>query len=88
MSYAVRLHPPAQKELNRLSDIDFRRVDAAIYGLRSNPRPFGVQKLKGALHRIRVGHWRVLYAIFDDTEAVVILRIARRNEQTYKFLAR
>ena len=87
MSYVVRLHPPAQKELGHLPDVDFRRVDAAIYGLRFNPRPFGVQKLKGALHRIRVGHWRVLYAIFDENREVVILRIARRNEQTYKFLA-
>lgn len=87
MSYAVRLHPPARRELDRLPDADFRRVDAAISVLSSNPRPIGVQKLKDKLHRIRIGHWRVIYTIFDDPREVVVLRVVRRNEQTYKFFA-
>ena len=87
MNYAVRLHPPAQRELDRLPDADFRRIDAAILNMCSNPKPFGVQKLKDRLYRIRVGHWRVIYAVFDDSREVVVLRVARRDEQTYKFLA-
>ena len=87
MTYTLYLHRAAQKELDRLSNVDFQRLDAAILGLCSNPRPFGVQKLKEQLHRIRVGQWRIIYAIFDEKHEVAILRIARRDEQTYKFLA-
>ena len=88
MSYVLRLQPAARKDLDRLPDPDFRRVDAAIAALPLNPRPYGVQKLKENLHRIRVGHWRVIYAVLDHRREVVVLRIARRNEQTYKFLIR
>ena len=86
MNYELKLHPSVRKELDRLPTVDYRRMDAALLGLRSNPRPFGVQKLKGDLHRIRVGHWRIVYAILDETRLLIILRVVRRNEQTYKFL--
>lgn len=85
MSYALKLRPSAQKELDRLPATEFARVDAAILGLAANPRPYGVQKLKGHLHRIRIGRWRVIYAIFDDRREAIILRIAKRDERTYKF---
>ena len=88
MSYLVVLHPAARKELDRLEGRDFQAVNAAIASLSSNPRPFGVYKLKENTHRIRAGRWRVIYAVFDKDRKVVVLRVTRRNEQTYKFLDR
>jgi mRNA interferase RelE/StbE len=75
-----------KRELDRIPQPFFAKIDRAIQGLHKNPRPFGVKKLEENLHRIRIGDWRVIYAIFDPELKVVILRIARRTEKTYKGL--
>ena len=82
--YEVLLEPRAQKELDKVPSEVFSKIDAAILALAKNPRPFGTKKLDEKLHRIRVGDWRVLYAVLDKEARVVVLRIARRNEKTYK----
>lgn len=86
MTYEIRLYREARKELDKLPESIFRPIDAAIFALGSNPRPFGVKKLKGNLHRIRVGSWRIIYAILDKERQVVVLRVVRRSERTYKFI--
>lgn len=86
MTYELLLVRSAQRELDDLPHDVFRRVDSAIWALRETPRPFGVKKLDGDIHRIRIGPWRVLYAIRDSERQVVILRIGRRSERTYKRL--
>jgi mRNA-degrading endonuclease RelE of RelBE toxin-antitoxin system len=35
---------------------------------------------------LRVGDLRVIYAIEDEARLVVVLRVARRNEATYRRL--
>lgn len=87
MAYDVVLLPRAKRELDRVPREVFRRLDAAIRALREAPRPFGVQKLEGDLHRIRVGDWRVLFDVLDYERRVVIYRVARRSEKTYKRLS-
>jgi mRNA-degrading endonuclease RelE of RelBE toxin-antitoxin system len=86
VNYSPQLHRTAQKELDRIPEAEFRALNAALLALQSNPRPYGVQKLKGELHRIRTGRWRILYAIFDKDRALFILRVARRSEKTYRSL--
>jgi mRNA interferase RelE/StbE len=48
------------------------------------PRPSGCKKLVGKqfdnLYRIRVGDWRILYAIEDDRLVVLILDVVRRDQ--------
>lgn len=83
-SYSLFLEPRAQKELDRVSAADFKKIDKAIQLLAKEPRPFGIKKLDENIHRIRVGDWRVLYAIFDRDSRIIVLRVARRNEKTYK----
>ena len=62
-------------------------VQDAIDGLPENPRPDGARKLAGEeLYRIRVGNWRVIYAIDDEERAVLIAHIRPRNENAYKNL--
>ncbi len=82
--YQVILDPRAEKELDKVLGKDFAKIDQEIVKLGSNPRPFGVKKLDGKLHRIRIGDWRVIYAILDDEQKLVVLHVARRNERTYK----
>ena len=47
-----------------------------------NPRPPGVVKLEGpeSLFRVRVGDFRVVYAIRDDVLLVLVVRIGNRRE--------
>jgi mRNA interferase RelE/StbE len=50
--------------------------------LAANPRPAGCKKLKGYKNRwrIRVGNYRVVYAIDDGRMSVDITRIADRKD--------
>lgn len=62
------------------------RVLEAIAGLAKAPRPPGVRKLKDDLYRIRVGAYRVIYWLDDTERLIVITRVARRDERTYRHL--
>ena len=86
MAYEVVLHPTAARELDRVPHEIFRRIDAAVWSLREQPRPIGVRKLQGELHRIRIGDWRIIYAILDRERRIIIVRVTRRSEKTYKGL--
>jgi mRNA-degrading endonuclease RelE of RelBE toxin-antitoxin system len=49
------------------------------------PRPPGAQELAGGdLWRVRVGSLRVIYAIDMASRLVIVLRVARRAESTYR----
>ncbi len=43
--------------------------------------------LKG-MFRVRMGRYRLVFSIDSNTKAVTIVRVARRNENTYKRLKR
>ena len=86
MAYRIELFPRAKRELDRVPNELFKKVDAAILSLRDNPRPMGCVKLNGPIHRIRIGRWRAVYAVFDRDQLVLILKVVQRNEQTYKNL--
>ena len=84
--YEIVLNPHAKRELDKVPSQIFSKIDAEIWKLRENPRPHGIKKLEDDLHRIRIGEWRVIFAIFDQEKRVVILRVVRRSERTYKEL--
>jgi mRNA-degrading endonuclease RelE of RelBE toxin-antitoxin system len=51
------------------------------------PYPPGVVKLSGTdFWRLRVGDLRVIYLVDEPTNVVVVLKIARRSESTYRRL--
>ena len=86
MPYRVELSPSAQRDLRRLPQEVQARIARPIQALTEDPRPMGVRKLRGEERtwRIRVGPYRVVYDILDDRALVVILKIARRSEATYR----
>lgn len=86
MAYRVTLTPRTKRELDRVPADVFRKLDTEIWALREQPRPMGCTKLKGPIHRIRVGRWRVIYAVFDKDQLVLILKVTLRAEHTYKDL--
>jgi mRNA interferase RelE/StbE len=57
------------------------RIATAIDGLGINPRPTGSVKLAGRDDfRIRVGDYRIVYAVDDAEDFVLIARIAHRRD--------
>ncbi len=81
--YEVELTSRAQREFNKLSLIDQDRIEAALDSLCNNPRPPGTRKIYGNTFRIREGGWRIIYAVFDKNNLVLVGRIARRSENIY-----
>ena len=82
--YQLKLTSRAQRQLDKLPAEDLRRIVAAIQQLGDNPRPLGTKKLRGPIYRIRVGDWRVIYAVFDKDNLIIVGKIARRSKDTYK----
>ena len=80
----VQLARSAVRDLDGIHEPDLSRLRSRILSLARNPRPHGSLKLRDTLHRVRVGDWRILYAIDDKQQAVIILRVLRRSERTYK----
>ena len=81
--YQLKLTSKAQRQLDKLLAEDLGRIVAAIQQLRNAPRPSGTKKLGGPIYRIRVGDWRVIYAVFDKDNLIVVGKIARRSKETY-----
>ena len=75
MLYRVELAPAAQRELRRLPTQARARLAGPIQRL--------AQRGSTRTWRIRVGPYRVVYDIEDDTALIVILKVARRSESTY-----
>ena len=82
VKYSIEIKQSAQKELDKLDDALFSRIDRKILALADTPRPAGCKKLKGYKDqwRVRVGDWRVLYIIDDAAKLVSVTRIAHRRE--------
>ncbi len=81
--YQLKLTSRAQRELDKLLAEDLGRIVAALQRLGGDPRPSGVRKLTGSIYRIRVGDWRIIYAVFDRDNLIIVGKIARRSEDTY-----
>ena len=87
MSYDVRLRRIAQKQLDALSGKDYEVVARAISGLEQDPRPRRTKKLaESGLWRVRAGRYRIVCAIDDEALLVIVVRVARRKEDTYRRL--
>lgn len=83
--YRVELAPAAQRQLGRLPPGAAASLRGPILALGLNPRPPGSAKLTWAdFWRLRVGDLRVIYMLDDIQRLVVVLRVARRSERTYR----
>lgn len=79
--HEVRLQPEAVRAFGRLRGRLRERIENAIDGLASDPRPHGAVKLAGRDdYRIRMGDYRIVYAVDDAERLVLVARIAHRRE--------
>jgi len=82
VSYTIEFSPRAARQFKDLPKHVQVRLRTRIDALSENPRPRGVEKLKGEdnLYRIRVGDYRVIYQVKDKALIVLIVKIGDLNE--------
>jgi mRNA interferase RelE/StbE len=83
-TYKLKIHHKVEKQLQRIPKNQLERIVFTMRSLRDNPRPSGCVKLEEQLYRVRQGQYRIIYAVFDDQVVIVICKVARRSEDTYK----
>ncbi len=89
MLYRVEIAPAASGDMKRLSAGATSAIQENIANLAHDPRPWPrSRKVLGRerTYRIRVGDFRVIYEVFDDQHLVVIARVLRHTETTYRRL--
>jgi mRNA interferase RelE/StbE len=80
-SYKVLIKPSAVKELEAVPTKDRRKLAAKIQALAAAARPHGSEKLSGQeRYRLRQGDYRVVYAIDDAEQAVLVVKIGNRRD--------
>ena len=78
-----------QKEIRRLPSDLRQRIDSAILALAEDPRPAGCKPVQDAprgTYRVRVGAYRVIYTVLDAEEVVIVAKVRKRDESTYRGL--
>ena len=85
--YKIDLPKRVTKQLDKVSNKDYPSISKAIQNLAENPRPTGCKKLLESFYRIRIGDYRVIYWIDDPNKTIVITKVERRRERTYKHLS-
>ena len=88
MQYTLKLHRDVEKQLSRIPKKQRERLIQTMRSFSDNPRPNGCIKLDEHLYRVREGQYRIIYAIFDDEVVVIVCKVARRTESTYRDLKR
>lgn len=80
--YSIVFSRRAEKDILRLPASAVERIIPEITALEENPRPHGCKKLKGYddLWRIRIGDYRVIYAIEDIILLVDIREVGNRKD--------
>jgi mRNA interferase RelE/StbE len=79
--YKIIVSRPAEKELDSLETIFIKRIVPKIDALAYDPRPHGCRKIVGEknLWRIRIGDYRVIYAINDAEHTVDVTGVRHRS---------
>ncbi len=87
--YRLEVERQARKSLLRLPPEIKRRIEVKIDALAEDPRPAGCEPVKRApkgAYRVRVGDYRVVYVVLDEERLIIVARVSRRDESTYRRL--
>jgi mRNA interferase RelE/StbE len=82
VAYRVELSKAAERQFKGLSRRVQARLTSRIDRLAEDPRPPGSKRLSGAqdLYGIRIGDYRVIYAIQHEVLLVLLLKVGHRRE--------
>ena len=81
-SYRILLKPSVERDLRSLPKATVNRLIVRIERLAVEPLPRQSVKLTGAehLYRIRVGDYRIIYAVDHQTRLVTVHYVRHRKE--------
>jgi mRNA interferase RelE/StbE len=84
--WTVLIDRQPQKVFRRLPRNILQRIREAISGLITDPLPPGCKKLVGYenLYRLRVGDWRISYAVEQEQLIILVIEVAPRGS-AYRF---
>ena len=87
MTYTVEFLKTAERKLAALPQVSQRQIARKTTTLRIDPRPPGVKLLHGdeRFYRLRVGDYRVIYAIEGRRLVILVIKIGHRKD-VYKNL--
>lgn len=79
--YELQYTHTARKGIKKLDGSVRQRIRTAIEALAEDPRPAGCVQIKGHtdMWRIRVGDYRIRYAVDDGVLVVLLLKVASRG---------
>jgi mRNA interferase RelE/StbE len=82
MRYQIEFTSSAAKAFGKLTDDVRQRLADTIDALADDPRPPGVEKLRGSesAYRVRVGDYRILYVIVDRALIVTVIKVGHRRD--------
>jgi mRNA interferase RelE/StbE len=80
LSYEIYIEHSVEKELRQIPKEDLKKISFHIRKLGINPRQ-GAKKLKGSQNdwRIRVGDYRVIYEIDDNSKVIRLMKVSHRK---------
>lgn len=84
--YEIELPKRVTKQLDKIPNKDYLPISKAIQNLKKIPRPVGCKKLTEFLYRIRIGYFRIIYWIDDKNKTIIVTKVERRKERTYRHL--
>lgn len=88
VDYSQAAHRQLERVVRRIPADDARAIVAAVDSLAEEPRSTPAIKLESQLdlYRLRVRAYRVVYIVDDAAQLVLVTRVARRMEGTYRGL--
>ena len=87
MTYTIKFRPAVEKDLRTLPHKELIRIKRKIDTLVENLPDPAITKMKGnnKFHKIRVGDYRIIYEIHNDTHVILVAKIGHRKD-IYKHL--
>jgi mRNA interferase RelE/StbE len=82
VSYKIEWRRSIKKDLKGISKTEISKIIGAVESLSEEPRPTKSKKLSGSefTYRIRIGNYRVIYEIHDETILIEVVKMGHRKD--------
>lgn len=80
--YTIKIKNSVKKDLSKISEPYFSKIEDKVLKLRENPIPSDCKKLKGMdnAYRIRVSDYRIVYTIQNNILLVEVIKVGHRKD--------
>jgi len=86
MSFVLLFSSKSAKQIKKLPKSIKKRIKTACEEIRKDPWHRGTIKVEGYrnIRRKRIGNFRVLYMVDKGEKEIIVIKIEKRSEETYK----